>query len=460
MKFSNLPCDLKLFESDDDFNYLKVKLRIVNIGSNLNKTKFSEDAIKNAEESIFNIPILGYLKYDEDDEVVDFDGHNMVTKIVQTSEGLKLEQKYLERPIGLIPESTEITYEEYDGSTYLCATGYIWKCYANEGYQLLLDADEKSVSMEISVLEGETDESDGFYDIKKFAFLGVTVLGDDVMPGIEHANITKYAHMQNYKKAIEEMCNEIYKFKKEGEVVKKQQNKEPQNQEFGLSTEVISDQILNQLATQTVICTDYWGDEYKRRAYWLRTILPTDNIAVVESTESYVYFGIPYSVNEDTITLDFEGKKEYIAEWREKKGEESQINFDLDRDSELKEIVLDKFSKQEDSMKEINSQLEGLQEFKKNIDDAKFESEINEVIESFSFEEDEIKPFKEKVLNREITKEEFQKELYALQGMKYVKEMQGKQDKKDFSQDEDKSNEVKLFNNKTPKTEPYGGILG
>lgn len=456
MKFSSIPCDIKVFESEDNSNLLSVKLRIVNIGKNLNKTKFSEESIKDAELTICNIPILGYLKYDDEDEVIDFDGHNIVTKIVECSDGLKIEQRYLERPIGVIPSDTEITYEEYNGETYLCATGYVWKCYANEGYQLLLNSEEKSVSMEISVSEGETDNNDGYYDIKKFTFFGVTVLGDDVMPGIQGANITKYSQMQNYKKAIEEICNEIYKIKKENNVVAKTK------QNFSLSVENITDQVFNQLKTQTITKTDWWGDEYEARAYYFRDLIPNENIIIAESSENYSYFGIPYLTNEDTITLDFSNKKEYISEWKEKKGEiTTQVNFDLDRDLELKEIVLEKFSQKEENIKEINSELEKLEEFKKSIDKAKYETEIEAIISEFSFEEEEIKDFKEKVLKGEMNKEEFQKELFALQGIKYVEQIKSEQNRKNFSKENEPENTFVKINN--PKVtdidlDPYGGL--
>lgn len=474
MKFSNIPCDLKVFESDDDSNLLKVKLRIVNVGKNLNKSKFSQESIETAEPTISNVPILGYLKYDEDDEVIDFDGHNMVTKIVEDANGFKISTKYLERPIGVIPSDSEITYEEHNGETYLCATGWVWKCYANEGYTLLMDSEEKSVSMEISVSDGEVDSSDGYYDIKKFSFLGVTVLGDNVSPGIQGANITKYSNMVNYKKAIEDIYKEIYSIKREGEgvdnepVVMQQEPVvepiiepviEPQitePQTFGLSVENLRDQAYNQISTQTVTKTDYWGDSYESRLYWYRDLLPNDNVVVVESSSEYAYFGIPYLVEGDTITLDFENKKEYISEWREKTGNDvSQVNFDLERD-ELKDIVLAKFNAKDEEITRINSELEGLTSFKKSIDDAQFASEVEEIVAEFTLDEEEIKTFKEDVLNRKITKDEFKKELYAIQGMKYVSQTKNKQ----FSKEQDDNIIVKINTQDEPKAKPYGGILG
>lgn len=476
MKFSNIPCDLKVFESENDSNLLKVKLRIVNIGKNLNKSKFSKESIEDAESTIENVPILGYLKYDEDDEVIDFDGHNMVTKIVEDANGFKVSTKYLERPIGVIPSDSEITYEEYNGETYLCATGWVWKCYANEGYTLLMNSDEKSVSMEISVSDGEVDSSDGYYDIKKFSFLGVTVLGDDVSPGIQGANIAKYSDMVNYKKAIEDIYKEIYSIKREDENVENEPvviQREPiiedttieptvepvvEMQTFGLSVENLRDQVYNQISTQTITKTDYWGDEYEARLYWYRDLLPNDNVAVVESTGEYAYFGIPYSVEGDTITLDFDNKKEYISEWREKTGNDVvQVTFDLERD-ELKDIVLAKFDAKDEEITKINTELESLVSFKESIDNANYKAQVDEISKKFNLDQEEIQELKEKALNKEIDLQQFEEKLGYMFAIKTISNV--KSEKENFaSKEDDSSSIVKIFSEETqPETDPYGGL--
>ena len=154
MKFARLDSCIQSFAEVDNDNLLKVKLSIQHDGANKNGTKFSLDNIRKAESTLRNIPILAYIKRDENGEAQDFDQHNMIQRVVETEEGYDLVTTYLERPIGVIPSETEITYEEMDGRTYLCATGYIWKRYANEGLDILMQSEQQGTSMEIEIYDG------------------------------------------------------------------------------------------------------------------------------------------------------------------------------------------------------------------------------------------------------------------------------------------------------------------
>lgn len=209
-----LPCSLKFFEEENLGNLMKVRLKINRTGKNHNYSKFSLDSMKKAEGTLKNIPILGYIKQTDDDSC-DFDGHNIITQIQEDSNGYTVTYKYLERPIGVIPETNNIEYVEEDGETYCCCDGYIWKSYANEGYELLKNSD-KSVSMEIRILDSDVDE-DWYEDIKEFEYLGVTVLGDDVPPAIQGASITSNCNFNIYKSQLEEIYNEIQKINEGGE---------------------------------------------------------------------------------------------------------------------------------------------------------------------------------------------------------------------------------------------------
>ena len=53
----------------------------------------------------------------------------------------------------MIPETNNYFYEEINGETYLGCYGYIWKSYSNDAYDILLEDEEKEVSMEILVKE-------------------------------------------------------------------------------------------------------------------------------------------------------------------------------------------------------------------------------------------------------------------------------------------------------------------
>jgi hypothetical protein len=225
----NIPSQMENYSNDDvDSNLMKVRIKFNKTGKNYNWTKFTKEALVDAEPTLKNIPILAYIKCtDEDLDKYDFDGHNTMTKIVETPNGYKVEYKYLERPIGVIPETNNVTYEEGDnGEEYCVCDGYVWKTYSNEGYEIIKNSEYKSVSMEIREREGHYDEEDDYYDITKFTYQGITVLGDDVEPAIEGANLTKYSSMDTYKEELQKLYEAIYQYEK-GERVLDNQVQEP-----------------------------------------------------------------------------------------------------------------------------------------------------------------------------------------------------------------------------------------
>ena len=224
MKSARIPCKFNL-EQMEHPNLMKCRLKVAKTGKNWNGSKFSIESFKKAENTLKNIPILAYIKQIDDDKY-DFDGHNIEMRTTETPNKIVTKFHYLERPIGIIPESNNIGYEEEDGETFICCDGYIWKSYANDGLDILMSSDTKSVSMEIEIIDGVLDEEDDyFFDITDFIFQGVTVLGDDVPPAIDGASITKYSNFSAYKEMFSEMLFEINKLNKEGEDMDELNNK-------------------------------------------------------------------------------------------------------------------------------------------------------------------------------------------------------------------------------------------
>ena len=484
---NRIPCSFAIDNTFKDTNLIPVKLRLLHENVNRNKSSIEFSVMDKAKDSLKNKPILAYIKRTEDGEV-DFDEHNIEIELKQNDEGeYYLKKIYKEFPVGIIPESTEIFYEAIDGKMYMGCTGYIHKDYSNETIELLEETDGKCVSIEIEVHDGVSNPDTGIYEIKDFVFKGVTILSDSVTPGMDENCRIDFFKQDQYSAFLEKIYKEIYslqKQEKEGEDMSVNQEPTSTPNTYGLSVTNLKDQAYTQIAAMTVTKTDYWGDEYEARMYWYRDLLPNDNIVVVESSDDYSYFGIPYSISEDTITLDFDSKKEYISEWREKKGtEDNQLQFDLNRD-ELKDRVLSKFntiegelsklqgefSNKETEITNLNVELEGLKQFKQSVLDTEYKAEIENIASEFTLGEDnsmiqlseeEISEFKEKAINKQITKEEFKGELYKLQGMKFManKEalLNAKHEK--FSA-KDAGIDLKINKDTKSTVKPYGGILG
>ena len=71
------------YESSD-FRFIDVCIDVMHTGSNRNKTSFTKEAINKAIPSICNMPILGYVVDEMDDEEKDFKGHEHELRITDT----------------------------------------------------------------------------------------------------------------------------------------------------------------------------------------------------------------------------------------------------------------------------------------------------------------------------------------------------------------------------------------
>lgn len=172
------------YSSYDD-RYLPAEVVVMHSGLNRKGTYFSEQAIKSAEWSLKDIPILGFVK--ETDDGYDFDGHNM--EIVKEDGVYQL--KKLTKIIGRIPDNAVIKYLDLseDGNVYVVTDGKLYSKYLDKELDILVKSPTKSVSMEIEVDDAYIDEDDGSVHIEKYRYLGIVVLGDDVSPGMKGARI-------------------------------------------------------------------------------------------------------------------------------------------------------------------------------------------------------------------------------------------------------------------------------
>jgi len=178
MKDIKINLDIESFslEKIDNTGLTKVRMYVCHDGLNRNESIISLDTIKDAIPTLFRKPILyKYNKYIKD----------------------VMEHDDSEVPAGYIHElNNNISYEEKDGRNYLVADGILWDFYCSEVINLFERDSEKSISMEIQVLDYEED-SDKKMIIKKFRFLGITLLGNHITSGMidTKASIVEFSKM-------------------------------------------------------------------------------------------------------------------------------------------------------------------------------------------------------------------------------------------------------------------------
>lgn len=168
---------------DDVEGLMPVELWSCHLGENLNGSFISKESAKKAFPSFANRPILAYIH--EVDGQPEFYGHNM-----HEEEG---EVVYDESPVGVIPESNNIHFEDKDNKTYIVVNGYIYEEYSKAA-EILLREEECSCSVELSVRDFSYNAKDKVLVFNDFFFSGVTILGKDdngnnVKPGMVGSNI-------------------------------------------------------------------------------------------------------------------------------------------------------------------------------------------------------------------------------------------------------------------------------
>lgn len=394
-------------------NLVPVKLTLLHDDLNRNSSSLSMDAIKMAEPSLKNKPILAYIRKDENGEF-DFAGHEI--EITLSEDGVKT--TYLERPVGIIPESTKVEYISKDGKIYAACNGYIYKDYSNETLELIEKTNGKCVSVELSVEDGHID-MDSIFHITKFDYLGVTILSDDVTPGMdENCRIELFGNLEDYQEFIDKAKNDVFSFEQGGE--------EPVSEPT--EPTVDPDEPVVDPVEPTVEPEEPKGEPTTEPAE--PTVTSEDPVVdpVVEPDEP---------VTDPEPIVNTEPDYSIFNEL---------FDTEIKSLNELKEVFIS-------TLQEMRNEIDSLQEYKKVNETAKRENEVAELMNKFSIEDDSIEELKAKALNFEIEVSDLEKELYVIAG----KRAMSKKDKANFSFNGIKLEDKKNKNNKQENL--YNGLL-
>lgn len=196
--------------------FTKCKIRVLYSGLNRNNSYISKSSIEEAIPSIFNTPIVG--EFREEDQ--NFGGHGGELDF----SGDEVKWKHTTMPYGLIPSEAKVYWEEVvedsgEIKEYLVVDdAYLWTGRYPEA-KLLIDQ-EFNQSMEIEILSGEYSSIDGMkaYEIKKFVFSALCILGiskesdpdGHVEPCFESASIVAYnLDEEKFKARFTQMVSEL-----------------------------------------------------------------------------------------------------------------------------------------------------------------------------------------------------------------------------------------------------------
>ena len=188
-----------------DDRFRKVKIFIAHTGENLNSTSFSLESLVHLSRSLTHVPIVGYIKEEEED-VYDFSGHE--ESITITTDGVDFE--YLGVPFGFIPEDHNAHIEIRDGKQWLVAEGFLWTKFKQSIDIFENNNGRKSQSMEIEDVSGYVDD-EGVLHIEEAVFSALCILGNDVAPAMTGSTIEYFSAKHTFKDYVKEMALEFSK---------------------------------------------------------------------------------------------------------------------------------------------------------------------------------------------------------------------------------------------------------
>lgn len=313
-------------------------LRICYTGDNRNGSHISKKAIENNLKSIYNCPVV--CNYNREEGT--FGGHDM--EVVRAEDG-GLYIANITQPVGVIPESSRVwfeNFEEEDGTIheYLYAEVLLWK--RQEAYRKIKDDGVVAHSMEITVKKGNT--VDGIYYIDDFEFTAFALIG--VEPCFESSALEMFSK-QNFKQQLFEMMQDLKesfnmvatsfeadnihqeKYSMEGgkevlendielttdttveegtPIVHSEESTSaevivPTEDKFVLTSNIV-DEICRVLDNERVECE--WGEF--NRYHYADCDFDSNEVYCWDSND-WLLYGFAYTVDGDTITIDFESRK-------------------------------------------------------------------------------------------------------------------------------------------------------
>lgn len=210
----NSPCELiNVTPLNPLISKCQIKVCWVGDEPNRNGSVITKETALKMANSLPGSPIVGY--YNEGDG--DFEEHN---RIIDISNG-KWEVKDTTRPYGFVDLNAQVWFQDYLDDdkihTYLVTEGYIWTGQYPEANRILVNGNNQSMELDEDSLNAHwaIDDNTGmeFFIINDAVISKLCILGEDVEPCFEGANITKFSLDDEFNKKIYALMKEVRKLK-------------------------------------------------------------------------------------------------------------------------------------------------------------------------------------------------------------------------------------------------------
>jgi hypothetical protein len=215
-----------------DFRFIDVYIDVMHTGANKNRTSFTKDTINKAISSIANMPILGYVVDELDDEEKDFKGHEHELRVTDND----VKYMYAGQAYGVIPESCNPRWIIKDDGTgtereYLRVDGLIWTKFGDSVDIFTRDV-IKNHSVELTDMVCGPKDRDGNTPVSSFKFDGFCILSTTdpkIQPAMTGSCITAQFSVDDITSQIRERLYEYQALQQNYSA----QNENPSDEEKG-----------------------------------------------------------------------------------------------------------------------------------------------------------------------------------------------------------------------------------
>ena len=197
-------------------SHCSIKVCYVGDEPNRKHSIITKDVAKEIAQSLPGSPIVGY--YNESKE--DFEDHNRILEIA----GGQIKVKDATRPYGFVDLNAKVWFQKFDEfgviREYLMTEGYIWTGQYPEARRIITQGNNQSMELDEETINAYWAKDNSgkrkFFIINEAIISKLCILGEDVEPCFEGAQINKFSLEDNFKEQLFSLVNQMQEILKKG----------------------------------------------------------------------------------------------------------------------------------------------------------------------------------------------------------------------------------------------------
>lgn len=371
----------------------KCEIKVLYVGGNRNHSYITKEVATEMAKTLRGAPIVGYYK----EEKEDFADHG--EQMIWDDEGIHF--NCLTKPYGFVSPDAEVWFKKFEEEDsfgnriereYLMTTGYLWTGQFEEANIAINRGTNQSMELDGETLQGrwEVNSADGveYFIIDDAIFSKLCMLGDDVEPCFEGANVTAPQVSTSFTKADDDFVKTLFNMMRD--------LKSALNQEGGQTKmELENNDVVEETpAVEPTPATEPAVEETPATEPVDNAAAASEGEAELDSTEPASDFAKKDEEDEDEDKKDKTKCKKDEDEDKEDKDSDSEDDSeDKDEDDKEKDkktknsLIEDELAEVKEKYAQLEKDYASLVEFKNQVDNEK----KDELIKSFYMLSDEDK---------------------------------------------------------------------